>query len=120
MLIRISPTSGTPIFRQIVQELRTLIANGSLKPGERLPSGRALAASLEINMHTVLRAYQLLSEGGWVEMRRGRGVRVIGPQIPNQELEDAMDALISLARQAGMSKKELLSQITAKFQGKTS
>lgn len=117
MLIRISPASEIPIFRQIIEELRSLIAKGSLAPGERLPSGRALAASLEVNMHTVLRAYQELAQAGWVEMRRGRGVRVIGPQVPTEELEQALRALVSLADQAGLDEQALLSKVSSAYRG---
>lgn len=116
MLIQLSPGSPVPIFQQILEEIRSQIANGTLTPGERLPSGRSLAASLEVNMHTVLRAYAELRDSGWVEMRRGRGVRVLGPQKPTQELDHATVRLVELARQASMDLEELLSLVSHHYQ----
>lgn len=116
MLIKLTPGSPVPIFQQILEEIRSQIANGTLVPGEKLPSGRALASSLQVNMHTVLRAYAELRESGWVEMRRGRGVRVIGPQKPTQELDQAALRLIELATQARMELDELLSLVSHHYQ----
>lgn len=116
MLIRIQPHSEVPIFQQIVHEIRGLIAKGGLKVGDRLPSGRALASSLDVNMHTVLRAYADLRDAGWVEMRRGRGVRVLGAQVPRAELESAADRLIELAFQAQMGQQDLFDLLSPRFE----
>lgn len=116
MLIKLTPGSSIPIFQQILEEIRSQIAKGTLSPGEKLPSGRALASSLQVNMHTVLRAYAELRDSGWVEMRRGRGVRVLGPQRPTQELDRAATRIVELAHQARMDLDELLSLVSQHYQ----
>lgn len=77
MLVRIDSRSETPIYRQIARAISEQIASGALDAGSRLPSARSLAGTMNINMHTVLKAYSLLEADGMVEMRRGRGGVVI-------------------------------------------
>lgn len=74
--IRLSQTSGVPIYRQIVDQVRFLIDGGQLREGERLPSTRMLAANLGINRNTAAAAYAELRELGYVQAR-GRGGMVV-------------------------------------------
>lgn len=107
MLIRIDASSPLPLFEQIAAGARRAIADGDLKAGEQLPTARALAESLGINMHTALRAYQLLRDEGLVELRRGRGVTVTGKQPAAQaRLAESITALVGHARQLGLAKDE--------------
>ena len=76
MLLRIDPASPLPIFEQLAAQVRQAVVAGELSSGERLPSARDLAESLEVNQHTVLHAYQLLRDEGLLELRRGRGAVV--------------------------------------------
>lgn len=99
MLFRIDPTSDEPLYAQLVAQVRTALARGDLRAGERLPSARDLATSLEVNLHTVLRAYQELRDAGVVDLRRGRGAVVTGHAAPDLgELHTAVDALAAVAR----------------------
>jgi DNA-binding transcriptional regulator YhcF (GntR family) len=72
----VQPTSGVPIYRQIMDQIRALMASGRLKPGDRLPSVRQMAADLEVNMMTVSKAYARLEADGVLERERGVGMRI--------------------------------------------
>ncbi|WP_127571166.1 GntR family transcriptional regulator [Georgenia faecalis] len=76
MLLRVDPASPLPLFEQLATQVRAGVVAGTLTSGERLPSARDLAESLDINPHTVLHAYQLLRDEGLLELRRGRGAVV--------------------------------------------
>ena len=72
----VQPTSGVPIYRQLMDQIRALVASGRLKPGDRLPSVRQMAADLQVNMMTVSKAYAKLESEGVLERERGLGMRV--------------------------------------------
>lgn len=74
--LRIDPASGTPLGVQIANGLRLAIAQGRLEPGEQLPSARDLATDLQVNFHTVRKAYRELQADGILEFRRGIGTYV--------------------------------------------
>ncbi len=74
--LRIDPTDATPIWSQIEEGVRRLVASGSLKPGAPVPSVRDLARDLRINPATVAKAYQRLTEAGVLAVRRGEGTYV--------------------------------------------
>ena len=74
--LRLNPTSGTPLYLQLVERLKHSIDSGSIKAGEQLPSVRRMAEELVINPNTVVRAYRDLESEGIVELRHGSGVFV--------------------------------------------
>ncbi len=76
----IDPKSNTPIYRQIVEQIRDAIDAGVYRPGEALPSLRALAVQIRVNPNTVQRAYEELDREGVIESRRGLGVFVLQRQ----------------------------------------
>jgi GntR family transcriptional regulator len=76
MLIRIEASSGIPITRQIVDQVRARCASGALRPADRLPSVRELARQLAVNQNTILRAYERLTAEGLLELRHGEGTFV--------------------------------------------
>lgn len=76
MLIRIQSSSGVPITRQIMDQIRTQCASESLLPGDRLPSVRELAKELAVNPNTILRVYERLTAEGLLERRHGDGTYV--------------------------------------------
>ena len=76
--IRVSQTSGVPIYKQIVEQVEFMIEDRQLTDGDRLPSSRMLAKNLRINRNTVARAYRELREQGYVESQRRRGMVVVG------------------------------------------
>ncbi|GAA4737656.1 GntR family transcriptional regulator [Modestobacter marinus] len=108
MLVRIDPDSPAPLHAQISAAVRRGIAAGEIAPGERLPGARDLAASLGVNLHTVLRGYQELRAEGLVELRRGRGAQVRPDAAPAvAALRQAVHALVEEARRLGLSATEV-------------
>lgn len=103
MLIRIDPGSPEPLFTQVTRAVRAEIASGRIAVGERLPSAREIAQSLQINLHTVLHAYQDLRDEGLIELRRGRGAVVVADAAALSGLRDDIDALVAKAAAAGVS-----------------
>jgi len=76
VLYSIDLASPVLLFDQLAANIRSQVMAGDAAAGERLPAARELAESLEINVHTVLRAYQILRDEGFIELRRGRGAVV--------------------------------------------
>ena len=114
MRIHISPKDGVPIYLQIVQQVRRLVASGELEAGEELPSIRALADRLVINPNTVAHAYRELESAGVVASSRGLGTFVAKADQAKalserrEVLADRIDALVLERRQLGFSFDELL------------
>lgn len=81
----IKTTDAAPIWKQIEEGIRRMIALGSLGPGEPVPSVRELAQSLRVNPNTVARSYQRLAEQGVLVVRRGEGTYVAdSPTLPKK------------------------------------
>ena len=117
MEIRITPSDGTPIYLQVVNQVKRLVASGRLGPGEELPPIRALAEQLRVNPNTIARAYRELEQAGVVEKRRTAGTYVSGAGSPlaREErmklLAERADALLVEARQMDVSADEILALI---------
>ncbi|HEY0249598.1 MAG TPA: GntR family transcriptional regulator [Gryllotalpicola sp.] len=108
MLIRLTEASPASFAEQIVAQVRLGVARGEVRRGERLPAARELAASLGVNMHTVLRAYDALREAGVIDLRRGRGAVVVGGDVPAvASLVESAAELVSRATALGISPGEL-------------
>lgn len=90
--------SGLPIYNQIVEQIQQSIATGTLKPGDQLPTVRALAEELRVNFNTVARAYRLLDEGRIISTQQGRGTYIT--EIPPPEASERLrrESLQALAR----------------------
>jgi GntR family transcriptional regulator len=105
MQLYISSQDGVPIYLQIVNQVKYLVASGRLAPGEELPPIRVLATQLVINPNTVARAYRELELAGLVEKRRTAGtyVSAAGSPLARRErlkiLGERIDALLAEARQ---------------------
>ena len=87
--ISVSDRANLPIYKQIVEQVKQLIANNQLKPGDRMPTVRELAAFLQINPATVARAYQELEQEGILGASRRRGTIVLGETDSPQRLPSA-------------------------------
>ncbi|HBO44809.1 MAG TPA: GntR family transcriptional regulator [Planctomycetaceae bacterium] len=102
----VHPSSGLPIYRQIMDQVRALIAGGHLGPGDLLPSVRQLAAELEVNMMTISKAYNRLEAEGVIERVRGTGMRVRPPDA-RRSLADRRDEVRPLVEQAVIRARQL-------------
>lgn len=111
MLIRIDANSSRPLFEQVASSVRADILTGALTPGDRLPSAREVAEALDINLHTVLHAYQQLRDEGLVDLRRGRGAVVAASAAPLVELANEVHALAARAAELGISQTTLASLV---------
>jgi GntR family transcriptional regulator len=111
--IRVETSSGMPITRQIAAQIRAQCASGTLQPGERLPSVRALAAELAVNQNTILRVYERLTGEGLLERRHGDGTfvadRVPTGQMKTQRrlLREQIARSVELAKTLGMEAEEM-------------
>jgi GntR family transcriptional regulator len=97
-LFQVFPTSGLPIYRQLVDQVRRHVAGGRIRPGDFLPSVRQAALELEVNPMTVSKAYSLLERDGVVELVRGQGMRVV-ERGPNGSLAERQSRLTPLVEQ---------------------
>jgi GntR family transcriptional regulator len=111
----LNPQSGTPIYRQLIEQITRLIAGGHLTAGTELPSVRELAELHTVNPMTISKAYALLESDGLLERQRGKPMRVAARrrnQAPLtqrlQQLEPAVRDVVLAARQLEVGKKELL------------
>jgi GntR family transcriptional regulator len=117
MQIHISSGDGVPIYLQIVNQVKYLVASGRLAPGEELPPIRVLAAQLIINPNTVARAYRELEGLGIVEKRRTTGtyVSATGSPLARRQrvkiLTERIDALLAEARQMDIDTEEVVELI---------
>ena len=96
----IKPTDSSPIWQQIEEGMRRMIALGSLRPGDSVPSVRDLARTLRVNPNTVARAYQRLTDHGVFSVKRGDGTYVADqPSQParSERSEKLRDAAIRFA-----------------------
>jgi GntR family transcriptional regulator len=108
--VTVDRSDPTLLHEQVAGAIRRSIADGEAKAGDRLPPARDIAAVLEVNQNTVLRALRLLREEGLLEFRRGQGVRVAGSPPRGLVLSQARE-LVRLAGHHGYRRDELVEMI---------
>ncbi|MDO5093983.1 MAG: GntR family transcriptional regulator [Propionibacteriaceae bacterium] len=106
MLWQVDPRDPKPIYEQIAAIVRQAIDERELTVGDRLPAAKELAASLDVNLHTVLRAYQQLRDERHIELRRGRGAVVISGGDATR-LDQLVSELVAQAQRLGIGSEEL-------------
>ncbi len=119
LILQIDFRSGLPIYTQIVNQVQSQIATGILKPGDQLPTVRALAEELRVNFNTVARAYRILDEARIISTQQGRGTYIteIPPPNVNEKLRrETLEALtqkfISEATRLDFSKSEIRQMVS--------
>ena len=114
MQIHISSDDGVPIYIQIVNQVKHLVAAGRLAPGDEMPPIRVLAEQLLINPNTVARAYLELEHTGVVTKRHGSGTYVSGNRLPLPQREklrilgSRVDSLVAEARHLGVGLADVI------------
>ena len=114
LMLQIDFRSGLPIYTQIVNQVQAQVAGGVLKPGDQLPTVRALAEELRVNFNTVARAYRILDEARIISTQQGRGTYITEippPKVTERLRKESLEALtqryISEAMRLGFSKEEI-------------
>jgi GntR family transcriptional regulator len=110
----LSPNLGIPIYRQLVEQIRRMVASGQLAPGTPVPSVRDLALEHTVHPMTISKAYSLLEAEGLLERNRGKQMTVAQPRrnqtglAPRlKQIEPELDALILAAKQLELSEAEI-------------
>ena len=106
--------SGLPIYTQIVNQIQSQLANGILKPGDQLPTVRALASELRVNFNTVARAYRILDEARIISTQQGRGTFIteipppeVTEKLRQESLSELTNRFLSEAFRLGFSEREV-------------
>ena len=104
---RIAASSGVPIYRQLIDQVKTLVATGALELGTFLPSVRQVAAELAINPMTVSKAYSLLEKEGVLEFVRGQGMKIRGTAASQEDLSQRQGQMIPLLKEVIVKASQL-------------
>ena len=117
MEIILSNSSPKPIYEQITSQMKAMIMNGVLKPGDALPSMRALAKSLHVSVITAQHAYEELSRDGFIETVAGKGTFVSNHNkefLKEEQLrmvQEKIEDLVELAKMSGLDLAQLLDAV---------
>ena len=121
--LRPNPSSGVPIYLQLIEQVKHAIETGALRAGEQLPGIRPLAERLVINPNTVAKAYRELEHEGVIELRHGAGAFVSGDRRPRQMTNNvrAGQAIVAAAverlRARGLGEDEIRRLFEAQLAG---
>ena len=114
---KLDPKSGIPFYRQIIDQIRYGLASGKLTVGEQLPTVRALAVALKVNLNTVSKAYRELEIQNILETQQGTGTFIgnLDIKIPDQErqskLKNICSEFLSIASSYGFSVDEIIREL---------
>ncbi|MEO8316061.1 MAG: GntR family transcriptional regulator [Pseudomonadota bacterium] len=122
----LNPHASTPIYQQLVDQVRRLVAGGLLQPGAELPSVRDMAREHTVHPMTISKAYSQLEAEGLLERQRGKPMRV-APLKKNQagtaarlkQIEPQLEALALSVRQLELSADEVIEQLKKKLRDKS-
>ena len=114
MNLKVDTHSGVPIYIQIVERVKHLIATGEMKPGDQLPTVRKLAQDMRVNLNTIARAYTLLNDAGVISTQQGRGTFVSEhpderalSQMRTEKIKALMDRIVLEAFSLGYKTAEI-------------
>ena len=117
--------SGLPIYIQIVNQIQSHLVNKILKPGDQLPTVRALAQELRVNFNTVARAYRMLDEARIISTQQGRGTYIteipppeVSEKLRHESLEAITQRFIAEAMRLGFSEREVSQMVRDSLKSK--
>jgi GntR family transcriptional regulator len=119
---RLDPASGVPFYRQVIDQILAGIAIGTLAVGERLPTVRALAVDLKVNLNTIAKAYKELEIRGVLNTQQGSGTYIAPVQVRRDELErrrqvvQLVDEFLARAAAAGLPPEEVRDELAARLE----
>lgn len=118
LLFQVKPTSGVPIYRQIIDQVKRLVSSGFLKPGDELPSVRQVAEYLEVNQMTISKAYSLLEATGVLERHRGKPMMVARQNGASKSVDKrlemitaALKEVVTQARQLALNNDDVINEL---------
>lgn len=123
MRVTIDTASDTPVYAQIIDQLRALVREGNLSPGTALPSVRQLAADLEVNPNTIARAYTWLEQEGILRTaaRRGtfvaEGASASASRATDRRLDEAIERVIEQAGLLNLGPRDILAAMERRLAG---
>ncbi|MEO6079600.1 MAG: GntR family transcriptional regulator [Steroidobacteraceae bacterium] len=114
----LNPHASVPIYQQLIDQVRRLVAGGQLLPGAELPSVREMAHEHTVHPMTISKAYSLLESEGLLERHRGKPMRVAALRRNQssvaaklRQIEPQLEALALAARQLELSDEEVIAQL---------
>ena len=121
---KLDPKSGVPFYRQIIDQIRYGVAAGSLNVGEQLPTVRALAVDLKVNLNTVSKAYRELEIQNILETQQGTGTFIGSVQVQlsdgerQTKLASICTEFLSIAASYGFSIEDMINELKQRQGGK--
>ncbi|MCP4724931.1 MAG: GntR family transcriptional regulator [bacterium] len=106
-MLQIQPSSGTPIYKQIIDQVNRLVISGFLKPGDELPSVRQAAGELEVNPMTISKAYSMLEAAGVLERMRGKGMIIASDQDTSKSIRERLEIIRPILVEATTQAEQL-------------
>jgi GntR family transcriptional regulator len=111
MVFRLNPSSGVPVYLQLMEQVKHAMDTGALRPGDQLPAIRKLAEDLVVNPNTVVRAYRDLEHEGLVELRQGSGAFVRGTTSRSTRItkraQNVMQSAVERLVASGLTEEEI-------------
>ncbi len=121
---RLDAASGVPFYRQVIDQILAGIATGTLRPGDQLPTVRALAVDLKVNLNTVAKAYKELEIRGMLETQQGSGTFIAAARVRRDDVErrrqvvQLVDEFLARASALGLPSAEVLTELSQRVGGR--
>jgi len=121
--LKIDISSDVPAYRQIADQVRALVVEGALEPGDSLPPVRKLALDLGIHFNTIAEAYRTLAREGLLDITHGHGARVAGISSKSPDPEEAenfrqrLRELVAMVRSRGLSTRRIIGELRGVVDG---